>query len=1054
MTTPGTRDPILTVDAFVRSVAVNRNAGHALFLGAGASISSNIPSADTCLWNWKKDIFLTNNPGLGPQFDDILLPSARTRIQRWLDGQGEFPLGGSLDEYGYYAERCYPILQDRRQYFQRLIAGKEPYVGYQLLCLLAEAELIKSVWTTNFDGLTGRAAAASKVTAIEIGLDTSPRIDRPQQRGDLLTVALHGDFRYDALKNTSEELREQDDHLRQALIQHIKNTTLIVIGYSGRDKSVMDALSEAYSERSPGRLFWCGYGETEPTEEIRKLLELARSRGREAYYVATAGFDDIMVRLASHCLTGELRDRSQAVCARYWAKSANDLPPFSVPLAAVTGIIKSNAFAIELPREIIQVEATGYDQPGAWQHLRDEVGSANIVAGLQGGKILALGTTEEIRRVFADSLIGNLSFAPIIERELAYSDGVVISLLSQALVRSMAAVHGLHTDGRLLWAKQSYMRQVVYGVNYHVHRAAKVYLRRYAGKDYVVIKPTVKGLTNDGGELSAEADKELKRAVLTKQYNRLFNEALEHWRNLLFPSSPTTFEFPAGSGSQILFYVQSAPVYAGVSSAEHGQPRLSNSYERFISQRGTEYREPRLRFSNRLGNGSTSDVHPLRGLIQNKPHDYSLTLSGISPSARLAVICPAKDARLLASYLAKLHMRSQASSKLEYLVDYPGFSSALGLPLEIPQPGDIDWIECPEPTVGQSSKGGALELGRRITRGIENLKAASSSRVVVIYIPERWRQWERYSTEGEYFDLHDFVKAYAVEQGIATQFLREATLSKRHQCEVLWWLALALYVKSMRTPWILENLDAETAYMGLGFSLDPRAPRGEHVLLGCSHIYNARGQGLQYRLTRLENSVMRQKNPFMSRDDARRMGENVRQLFYESTMALPKRVVIHKRTPFNREEREGLVEGLSGVNSIDMIEISTDKALRYVASEVTPEGRLREDGYPIRRGTTVVLDRRHALLWVHGTATPVDARKRYYQGKSRIPAPLTITRHYGTSSLGTIATEILGLSKMDWNSFDMYDKEPATIQSSNRIAKVGALLQRLGNASYDYRLFI
>ena len=37
----------LSLDAFVRSVGVRRNTPHALFLGAGASISSGVPSAQS-----------------------------------------------------------------------------------------------------------------------------------------------------------------------------------------------------------------------------------------------------------------------------------------------------------------------------------------------------------------------------------------------------------------------------------------------------------------------------------------------------------------------------------------------------------------------------------------------------------------------------------------------------------------------------------------------------------------------------------------------------------------------------------------------------------------------------------------------------------------------------------------------------------------------------------------------------------------------------------------------------------------------------------------------
>ena len=154
-----TGTPSLALDAFVRAVGVNRGVPHALFLGAGASISSGIPSASRCIWNWKRDIFLTNNPGMEQQFRELSLRSVQERIQRWLDQQQKFPKGDAANEYEFYANFCYPIRDDRRQFFQNLASGKKPHIGYQLLVLLAESSLVRSVWTTNFDGLATRAAA-------------------------------------------------------------------------------------------------------------------------------------------------------------------------------------------------------------------------------------------------------------------------------------------------------------------------------------------------------------------------------------------------------------------------------------------------------------------------------------------------------------------------------------------------------------------------------------------------------------------------------------------------------------------------------------------------------------------------------------------------------------------------------------------------------------------------------------------------------------------------------------------------------------------------------
>jgi len=260
----------------------------------------------------------------------------------------------------------------------------------------------------------------------------------------------------------------------------------------------------------------------------------------------------------------------------------------------------------------------------------------------------------------------------------------------------------------------------------------------------------------------------------------------------------------------------------------------------------------------------------------------------------------------------------------------------------------------------------------------------------------------------------------------------------------------------MRTPWVLESLDTDTAFVGLGFSVDPYAQRQHHVILGCSHIYSSRGEGLQFRLSKIENPIFlgrNRRNPFMSEEDARRLGETIRQLFFDAKMRLPRRVVIHKQTPFIEQEREGLCEGLSGVGKIEMLEIQIDHSLRYVAS-VWRNGKFDEDNFPVRRGTTVKLDDFTSLVWVHGATAALNPQFRYFQGRRRIPAPIIIRRHMGESDLRTVAQELLGLSKMNWNTFDLYTKLPATVHSSSEIARIGSLLQRFGPQSYDFRLFM
>jgi hypothetical protein len=145
------------------------------------------------------------------------------------------------------------------------------------------------------------------------------------------------------------------------------------------------------------------------------------------------------------------------------------------------------------------------------------------------------------------------------------------------------------------------------------------------------------------------------------------------------------------------------------------------------------------------------------------------------------------------------------------------------------------------------------------------------------------------------------------------------------------------------------------------------------------------------------------------------------------------------------------VELSLAMEGLELLEINHEPSLRYLRSRFK-DGRFTIDGYPVRRGTTLKLSDDELLLWVHGSTAALDDRKTYFQGKRRIPGPVVIRRYAGHSDVSTIVTELLGLSKMDWNSGELYSKLPATVQSSKIIARIGRRLATVGHSSFDYRL--
>lgn len=294
---------ILTYDAFLRSVKQNIDIDHVFLLGAGASINSGVQSASECIWEWKRDILVSQNLALSNQFKNYNSTETREKIQKWLDDEGRYLPRNHPDEYSTYAELAYPIADVRRKYFENICLGKKPSTGYKILCIVAQAGMVRLVFTTNFDGLIVKAAHNADLTPIEITLDTADKIYRPSSRNELLCVALHGDYKYEQLKNTSKELDTQHDDFSNALAHHLTAKHLIVLGYSGRDKSLMKALNNAYQSMGAGILFWCGH-KNEMSQEVERLLKEINENGRKAYFIPTEGFDDTLIDLAKHCYEG------------------------------------------------------------------------------------------------------------------------------------------------------------------------------------------------------------------------------------------------------------------------------------------------------------------------------------------------------------------------------------------------------------------------------------------------------------------------------------------------------------------------------------------------------------------------------------------------------------------------------------------------------------------------------------------------------------------------------------------------------------------------------
>ncbi|WP_413670081.1 SIR2 family protein [Mucilaginibacter sp. Mucisp86] len=1057
----------LPYDAFLRTLRENTDTDHCFLLGAGASISSGVQPASDCIWEWKRNIFITKNPNLSAQYNEYKSETVQRSIQKWLDNEGVFPAEGAPEEYSFYAQKAFPIDDIRRKYFENKCRGIEPALGYKLLCLMAKFGMVRSVFTTNFDGLVEKAAHQTGITPIAITLDSADRIHRVSSNQELLTIALHGDYKYGPLKNTGEELDNQHDTFVQALEQHLYDKHLIVMGYSGRDKSLMDALKKAYSKPGGGMLFWCGFGYN-MADEVGELLMHLSAYNRKGFFIPTEGFDTSLIDISKTCFIGNDTFSNNMKQMLENAEDENAVvASFSMESKTPHVLLKSNLFPITCPTEVFQFEAS-FSNADVWQEIRPRTEGKPIVAVPIKKMVYALGTQSHIREAFGDILQGEIKRTPITFKEIR-DGGSLKNLFLTAIVKSLCELTGLATDDR----KKIYLPTTKRllskgGMQLELYDAVEVSLffdnnvNRAKPFGYLCLKPTfyLKSDAEIPKSVRFEVGKGYHETLLSGKPNVKYNEQIDRWKTSIFSSwSRLKFEYPLQSGTGFDFSISSNTMHVSIAKAMGGYPlQLPNTFDnRLILHSGIQYKEPSLEFTDKGTGNIANNFHPMKGLIDGRPYDYSLNGNVFDSEINLGIICPNTHSDALYSFLSRLN-RSQSAEAFnpDYLLDYPGFFGAYGVPLNIPDKNSEFWQDSVITTPFSDLMKSAMEFAGKIKKSIDYLASINKKLVLVIFIPTDWNIITDLDEEHEKFDLHDYIKAYAAQKQIGTQFIQESTLADTLLCQVNWWLSLSFYVKAQRTPWVLNGLEANTAFVGIGYSINRQAGKNK-VVLGCSHIYNSYGQGLKYRLSKVEDCYFdRKNNPYLSYQEAYKFGALIRELFFNTMGEIPKRVVVHKRTHFRRDEIKGIVDSLkkSGVQQVDLIEINFEEDARFISLS-TYNGIMQSANFPLSRGTCFLLNSTSALLWTHGIVPSVkSANRSYYLGGKNIPIPLKVTKHYGNSNISTIANEILGLTKMNWNSFDLYSKLPATIQSSNEIARIGWLLNRFEGKTYDYRNFM
>jgi tetratricopeptide (TPR) repeat protein len=290
---------IKAVDDYIGSLkgleaATHRKPTLAFFIGAGASVESGVILAGQMMEEFKKKIFEINCYEL----------KTNDEKAEWLKNQIWYKNG--KEEYGCLFEKAHATKAERQRFIENIITDREPSFGYVVLADLLLRNYINTVLTTNFDDLvyissTNFTGNRPIVYAYGI-LASEMKMTSPHSK----LLKLHGDYLYSNIVNTGAEMLKQSQALKEPFKDEreaisslnmerqvrtvFDNFGLVVIGYSGGDKTIMELLDNVSEDNG---FYWCYVKNYPPDEDVLWLI-----KNKDGRLVEIEGFDSLMKEIS------------------------------------------------------------------------------------------------------------------------------------------------------------------------------------------------------------------------------------------------------------------------------------------------------------------------------------------------------------------------------------------------------------------------------------------------------------------------------------------------------------------------------------------------------------------------------------------------------------------------------------------------------------------------------------------------------------------------------------------------------------------------------------